>query len=96
MKKGLTNIWGNWDIYGFLACTGTTLFTRYAFFWQLTQHRFIIPYQRFGTAFPETSRWDYDFTLRKIPEECRTHLHRAGSLKARIFIYFTLRYSTLI
>jgi hypothetical protein len=33
---------------------------------------------------PETSVKDYHSTLSNIPEECRSHLHRGGSLKSRI------------
>ena len=32
---------------------------------------------------PETSVKDYHYRLRNIPEECRFHLHRGGSLKSR-------------
>jgi hypothetical protein len=33
---------------------------------------------------PETSIRNYQSTLRKIPKEGRSHLHRGGSLKSRI------------
>ena len=33
---------------------------------------------------PETSATDYQSTLRKTPEERRSHIHRGGSLKSRI------------
>jgi hypothetical protein len=32
---------------------------------------------------PETSVLNYQSTLRKIPEGCRSHLHRGGGLKSR-------------
>jgi hypothetical protein len=34
-------------------------------------------------GFPETSVQNYHYTLRNIPEERRSHLHRGGSLKSR-------------
>jgi len=36
---------------------------------------------------PETSVRNYHSTLRNIPEERRSHLHRGGSLKSRIVIH---------
>jgi hypothetical protein len=33
---------------------------------------------------PETSARNYQSTPRKIPEECRSRLHRSGSLKSQI------------
>jgi hypothetical protein len=41
------------------------------------------------TACPETSVENYHSTLRHIPEERRSHLHRGGSLKWRetLFVY---------
>ena len=36
------------------------------------------------TGPPETSARNYQPTLRKIPKEGRSHLHRGGSLKSRI------------
>ena len=36
---------------------------------------------------PETSVRNYHSTLRNIPEECRSHLHRGGSLKSRIVLH---------
>ena len=36
-------------------------------------------------GYPETSVQNYHSTLRNIPEERRSHLHRGGSLKSRRF-----------
>ena len=43
---------------------------------------------------PETSVRNYRSTLRNIPEERRSHLHRGGSLKSRMKI--TLLKPTLV
>jgi hypothetical protein len=39
---------------------------------------------------PETSVWDYLYTLRNIPEERRSYLHRSGSLISHISGYLVL------
>jgi len=40
---------------------------------------------------PETSVWNYHPTLRNIPEQRRSHLHRGGSLNSPILPNFTYR-----
>ena len=41
------------------------------------------------TGYPETSIRNYDTTLRNIPDERTSHLHRGGSLKTRKNSQFT-------
>jgi len=70
---------------------------RTALFWAVTQCVVVIPSRRFGTTCwshlprvndwigcPETSGWNYHYTLRNSPEERRSHLLRGGSLKSRM------------
>ena len=62
---------------------------RTALFWAVTQCVVVIPSRRFGTTCwshlprvndwigcPETSGWNYHYTLRNSPEERRSHLLR--------------------
>jgi hypothetical protein len=79
--------------YVFMACTGTNLPLRSLLFWN-TQRWLVVSWRRFGTTCrfqlqgigcSETSLTDYESTLRNIPEERRSHLHRSGSLKSRKF-----------
>ena len=62
---------------------------RSALFWDWRQHRMVC---RFGTTYrspskmrpigcPETSVANYHSTPRKIPEECKSNLHRSGGVK---------------
>ena len=39
--------------------------------------------------FPETSATNYHSTLPKIPEDQIPHLHRGGSLKSKVKIFFS-------
>ena len=66
--------------------------------WDITQHRVVIPYRRFGTTYPhhiqvspmgypETSARNYHPTPRNIPEERSAHLHRGRSMKSRFCSY---------
>jgi hypothetical protein len=61
---------------------------RSVFFWNFTQRRLVIlnllTFEGGADRFPETSVRNYHFTLRNIPEERRSHLHRNGSLKSLI------------
>ena len=43
-----------------------------------------VPSSRVKIDCPETTVINYQYTLRNIPEERRSHLHRGGSLESRI------------
>jgi hypothetical protein len=66
---------------------------RSAFFWDVTQRRMVILYRRFGQLISPIFKGQevqervlVDFlTLRNIAAERRSHQHRGGSLKSRMF-----------
>jgi len=67
-------------------------------FWDFTERRFVVNYQRFGTTYRSRLQgsnslhiWtdglsrnvgNYQYTLRNITEELICHLNRGGSLKS--------------
>jgi hypothetical protein len=75
-----------------------TQFIISAFFRDFTQRRTVITYRRFWITYqsqfhslnfedgtdrlPRNVGMELPYTLRKIPEECRFHLHQSGSLKS--------------
>jgi hypothetical protein len=68
--------------------------TRASLFWDVTPHKLVVSYRRFGTSClkmrsifcSETWVTYYQYALRDIPEERKSYLHRDGSLKSRIDI----------
>jgi hypothetical protein len=65
---------------------------RYALFWDVTQGRLVVndvserpigPIFKGPIGCPETTITNYQYTLRNVPEEQRSHLQRRGSLESR-------------